>query len=55
MKNWIIQLKKIETWGHFYLIPTIVVGYTTKVNGYYSIEMGWGRWFLSIDIIPKTY
>ena len=55
MNKWMFQIKKIETWGHFYLIPTLVIGYTLDLNGYYSIELGWGKWFIALDIIPKTY
>lgn len=55
MNKWMFQIKKIETWGHFYLIPTLVIGYTLNLNGYYSIELGWGKWFIALDIIPKTY
>ena len=55
MKNWILQVKTLSTWGHFYIFPTLVAGYTKKLNGYYSIELGWGRWFIALDIIPKSY
>jgi hypothetical protein len=55
MKNWIISSNKVKVWGQFYLTPTIVMTTTLKLHGYYSIEIGWGKWFLAIDIIPKKY
>jgi hypothetical protein len=50
-----LQVKTLKTWGHFSLLPSILIGYTLKLNGYYSIEIGWGRWFIALDIIPKSY
>lgn len=55
LSNYIYQVRHLRTWGHFSLLPIVLIGYTTKLNGYYAIEIGWGRWYLSLDIIPKDY
>ena len=54
-KNWMLEVTTLKTWGHFSILPTILIGYTLDLNGYYSIEIGWGRWFISINLIPKNY
>ena len=55
MKNWTVELTTLKTYGHFSVLPAILIGYTLKLNGYYSLEIGWGRWFISLNIIPKNY
>jgi hypothetical protein len=50
-----ISFSTIRVWGQFFITPTIVTTTTTQLLGYHSIEIGWGKWFLAIDIIPTDF
>ena len=53
--NKYISFSTIHVWGQFYIIPTIVTTTTTKLHGYHSLEIGWGKWFFAIDIVPTDF
>lgn len=53
-KNY-ISFSTTHVWGQFFIIPTIVVTTTVQLHGYHSLEIGWGKWFFALDIVPTDF
>jgi hypothetical protein len=43
-----MKVKIYEVCDQLYWIPTIKITYTRKLNGYYSIDLVWLEWGLSL-------
>ena len=43
-----VRGEKYDVYGQIYIIPTIKVTHDKLLYGYYTIDLVWGKWGLSL-------